>query len=140
MFGILVHYLYFAGRDGAFLHAHLGDGFYGRSLDDCLVRIYAIADKHDVPGLRALAANGLKHHQCLRPKSDFEKFMSTIRMIDELCNPNDTTLWQIVVLKADANIDWLVDNASFFSLVQKIPALQKALLKRSGLPDSSGGW
>ncbi|KAK5113317.1 hypothetical protein LTR85_010934 [Meristemomyces frigidus] len=105
------------------------------------VRVYAIADKYDVSPLRAMAAQKLTSVADPGPEG-LENFIAAIYAIDECCNPKDATLWNIVSPKIVANIDALADDERFFALIQELPALNKALLKRKSITGGgmAEGW
>lgn len=92
------------------------------------VRVYALADKYDVPPLRAMAAQKLQN--VADPNRSLDDFVAAIRSIEESCNPKDTTLWDIVMPTIIGNIEWLADDEKFFALVQCMSVLNRGLLKR----------
>lgn len=92
------------------------------------VKVYAVADKYDIPSLRALAAQKLAN--VADPAGDLDDFIAAICNVDEFTSPEDSTLWDIVIPKIGENLDWLADNEKFFALVKDMPALNKKLLKR----------
>ncbi|KAK4545961.1 hypothetical protein LTR36_002525 [Oleoguttula mirabilis] len=70
------------------------------------IRIYAIADKYDVPPLRDLAAQKLR--SVCQPATNLDDYISAIQTADELTNPKDTTLWEILIPKMIENIGVLL--------------------------------
>ena len=88
------------------------------------VRIYAIADKYDVPCLRLAAAQEMDHY-CL----DVEDYISTIRAIDEYTNPGDSNLWDIMLRKVGDTIDDLLEVQEFKDLLLEKPEFNFRLLK-----------
>ncbi|KAK3624215.1 hypothetical protein LTR56_021151 [Elasticomyces elasticus] len=98
------------------------------SLASFAIRLYVIADKYDVVGLRTLAASKLD--QVLTPFDDEEGFVSALEAIHEYTANNK--LWDIAVPKILANIGSFVKNKAFMDLVRELPEVLARLLARDG--------
>lgn len=95
-----------------------------------LVHVYALADKYDVPPLRQLAARRL--NDVCDPTKDIDEFAAVIRVTDA-CTV-ESTLWDILLLKAKANITMLLEDESFQELVMETPSLTLPLLRMLDYP------
>ncbi|KAK3624222.1 hypothetical protein LTR56_021158 [Elasticomyces elasticus] len=92
-----------------------------------IVKVYAIADKYDVPSLRAQATAQLPYMLRLeRKQHQIKDLVTTIRAIDE--HTADNTLWKIVIPEIVSELGWLAQDNEFSVLLQEMPALTKALL------------
>ncbi|KAH9839621.1 Broad-Complex, Tramtrack and Bric a brac [Teratosphaeria destructans] len=106
------------------------------------VRVYACADKYDVPSLRAMAASVLKKRvaRIADPKGEgLEEFLETIRSVEALTSETDATLWEIVVPRIRENLGALMGNGEerFFALVRESEGLNRVLLR--GMWGGGGG-
>ncbi|KAK3684701.1 hypothetical protein LTR37_020031 [Vermiconidia calcicola] len=122
----LLHYFYNFVYDDSFLG-------HGSSLS-LPVKVYAIADKYEVPQLQTMAAGKLK--KVCDPHKDIEDFVSTIYLIDQNTNPEDRTLWNIVLPVIKNNIHYLLESEQFQTLIFEMKDLNLSLL--SLLNRSSG--
>ncbi|KAK5682738.1 hypothetical protein LTS10_005868 [Elasticomyces elasticus] len=114
--GVLIHYFY---------HFELNPKLNSKSDVAFVIQVYAMADKYDIPTLCSLAIDGLD--RLLEPERDNGKaFIAAIRAIDEHTSGNQ--LWDIVVPKIVANMDWLVQEDEFSKVLVDMPVLTKNLL------------
>ncbi|KAK3711122.1 hypothetical protein LTR37_009909 [Vermiconidia calcicola] len=123
----LLHYFYNFVYDDSFLG-------HGSSMS-LPVKVYAIADKYEVPQLQAMAAGKLK--KVCDPRNDIEDFVSTIYLIDQNTNPEDRTLWNIVLPVIKDNIDYLIESEQFQALVFEMKDLNLSLLSLLGKSSGS---
>lgn len=79
------------------------------------VNMYAIADKYDVPSLRKNAASQL--NAFCNPDWVMDDFIAAVRAIDDLTNPEDATLWDVVLPKVQKNLGLLLEKELFKELV-----------------------
>ncbi|KAK4545962.1 hypothetical protein LTR36_002526 [Oleoguttula mirabilis] len=121
---VLLHYLYNFTYDDASRGEETEASF--------AVRVYAVADKYDVDPPRLVAAQKLSDF-VIPTDGGREHFLAVVYAIAKYCNPKDTTLWDIIMPRMIAGIDRLADDAKLFALVQAMPVLNKALLKRKSI-------
>ena len=89
------------------------------------VKVYAIADKYQVSQLQHLAVQRFKN--VCHPKVDIDDFITAITLIDECTNPNDPTLWQIVLPAIKNNMS-LLESDKFRELISEMKDLNFKLL------------
>ncbi|KAK5723661.1 hypothetical protein LTR15_005360 [Elasticomyces elasticus] len=92
------------------------------------VRVYVIADKYDVPGLRGLAATHLEKDFRIEDNC-WDEMSAAVRAISENTAQSDPTLWNVVLVKMRAHIDWLVPCSEFHKMLQDTPELSIKLLQ-----------
>lgn len=118
VFEVLVHWLYnFALPD------FQPDS--SRSHPTFAVRIYAIADKYDVEALRNVATQRLS--KIIDP-DNVESFVDTVQLVNEVSNPRDTSLWDIVTPHMTRNIIPLLRQDAFKEMLRELPELNDDLL------------
>ncbi|KAF2770469.1 hypothetical protein EJ03DRAFT_381946 [Teratosphaeria nubilosa] len=98
------------------------------------VRVYACADKYDVPSLRAMAASVLQRRvaRIADPKGgELEEFLETIRSVEACTSETDGTLWGIVVPRIREHMGALMGDGEerFFALVRELEGLNRVLLR-----------
>ena len=89
------------------------------------VKVYAVADKYDVAQLQSTAAQRFKNG-CAT--TDVVDFIKTVYLIDELTNPRDKTLWDIVLPVIKANVTTLLLPPKFQALIFDMKHLNLKLL------------
>lgn len=89
-----------------------------------LIQVYAIADKYDVPRLRTLVVERLA--TACDPRKDECDFIEALRVVDGCTAEN--TIWNLLVLKAKANLQTLLKNEVFKELIKEQSALTFQLL------------
>jgi hypothetical protein len=116
------------------------------------VKVYSIADKYDVPKLQQLAAKKFKGVCILNDNADdVNDFVGTINLVQECANPNDRTLWDILLPVIESNISCLLKSKEFRGYVLDNPELNITLLSMLEQPsghydagtnddDSQGDW
>lgn len=128
---MLIHYFYNFVYNDSFENTTTAMSF--------AIKVYALADKYDVPQLQALAAQRLS--KVCDPNKDMDDFLNIICLIDGLTNPADSTLWHIVIPKIKTNIGVLLQSEEFMALVLKMKDLNfklLALLDGSKMPVDPG--
>ncbi|KAK5706178.1 hypothetical protein LTR97_001165 [Elasticomyces elasticus] len=115
--GALIHYFY---------HFELNPELNSKSDAAFVVRVYAMADKYDIPTLCSPAIDRLQ--RLLEPEREHVKAtISAIQAIDNYTSGNQ--LWDIVVPMIVSNMDWLSQEEEFLKfLVEDMPVLTKTLL------------
>jgi len=105
------------------------------------VRLYAIADKYDIPALQKLAAEEFEDvsDTCDSPQQ-LEKLITAIRKSDECTSPTEKTLWNIAIPIMTSNMAVLLQEPSFKELLYNMPALTHELLAHldQGQPQGCG--
>ncbi|KAK4502624.1 hypothetical protein PRZ48_006050 [Zasmidium cellare] len=92
------------------------------------VQIYQVADKYDVPHLRTLATNRFKI-SCETTLLNVPAFVEAIYAIDECCNPEDRTLWDIVMPILKSNMVPLLEHEEFRAMIKDKDELNFELLR-----------
>ncbi|KAK4893935.1 hypothetical protein LTR27_007741 [Elasticomyces elasticus] len=114
--GTLIHYFY---------HFELNPKLNSKSDAAFVVRVYAMADKYDIPTLCSLAIDRLQ--RLFEPeRGHVEAVISAIQAIDKYTSGNQ--LWNIFIPKVVANMDWLVQEDEFSKVLVDMPVLTKNLL------------
>ncbi|KAK3636862.1 hypothetical protein LTR56_013973 [Elasticomyces elasticus] len=123
----MLHFFYNAEILSAATAATAADQDTIKAEGSYMVKVYAIADKYDVPSLRHQATTQLAGALRLeRKQTHLKELIATIRAIDE--HTADSTLWKIVIPEIIRDLGWLSQDNDFSVLLQEMPALTKALL------------
>ena len=96
-----------------------------------------VLHRYDVPQLQNMAATRLR--QVCSPTENPNDFIAMLYAIDSDCNPEDRTLWNIVMSKIKSNIVYLLANPEFRKLLTEMPQLNFDLLAMldSGKPQGT---
>ena len=114
----LIHYLY---------HFTYNDSFVESTMSFA-VRVYAIADKYQVPQLQSLAAKRFK--TLCDPTTDLDDFVNSITLVEDCTSPNDNTLREIVFPAIENNITLLLESEKSRILILEMPDLTIKVLSR----------
>ena len=91
------------------------------------VKVYALADKYELLQLQTLAAQRFK--AVCDPKTDLTDFINATTLIEDCSNPNDATLWEVVIPVIKKNIAYLLQNEESKALILGMKELNVMLLR-----------
>lgn len=91
------------------------------------VKVYAIADKYDIPTLRSQAA--ARFSKVLSPEADLEDFINAIKTVDESVPGGDRTLWEVIIKIIRDHMEFLLAKEEFIVLIGELPLLMADLLR-----------